>query len=832
MVWRSRVRVGLMDLVRRAAAEKRLLVIATAVFVASLVAFRWARAAAGFWEIDDAGITSAASFELAEHGSLAPYLEGPPIESYSNPLLFFLIALLRRIGRFDPVATHVHLEAIVFATMVLLVWSLLRHWTDDLAAAIAAAGFAVIELMTPATWIWYGSGLENVWLSAGLVTLLWICARTARGVPLAPAWGNVAFLVAVIRPEAPVHVAGFYAVLLVLARPPGVRFAEHAGRVARAGVVTAALFAAFLAWRYLTYHDLFANTYYAKLPGELNLERNLREYIVASVLPYGHASLFASSVLALLLIPRLAPLGQALLVFLALSLALPLVAGADFMGEHRFATAFLAICHLSYAAALAACVTHLSRTRLGAWRVGHLLPVLAILVVPALLAFDHNTIADPVPLGDVTVSRVAHLNGGQRWEHQMRLGVPNAVALLPDVGGALLIGSMQGIDNGYLTDFQTPRMGRKPDDPVDRREQNQYEHEERRPDLLDDNPYWPLDRTVLGTRYLASDHRMFARRDLVDVSQLDPRARPIYRDGDLTIYLSDATVPIAAPRSLVRCEIVVAWNDRVPDASIGVIAAIDGGSDDRIGLRPYEAQPHRMERRGLLLGAPPKPGSFRVMLDVVRDDHIVFSGVAFTLTVTTQDAQIRQASEEVLQDASAAQAARKIAWLREQLVPRMTMRGFHGVMDSLLQASRDHSAQAGAYIMHLRRNARLATLQRLPPAIRGAELAAMTRSFDACPGSGSPSTQPAGEPLAARILCLGRTVDQLRRLGYLGALARMPRISDELRTARGELEHLAPALRYRALVGLTLAIPSDLAMQRRLLETRAMLAASGAFPDL
>ena len=252
---RARVRRGLDQLLRFAGERRRGLAIGAAVFVAAAVAFRWARCSAGFWAVDDAGITYAAAFEYADHGSFAAYVEGTPVESYSNPLVFFVVVLLRAIGMFDPVATHLHLEMAVFALMVLLVWSLLRRITGELAAVIGAGLFAATQLIVAVTWLWYGSGLENVWVSAGLVALLWLCVRTASGVALAPAWGAVAFLVALARPEAPTYVAGFYVALAACARPPGLTLRAHARQVAAALAVTSLLYVGFLCWRRLGYGD-------------------------------------------------------------------------------------------------------------------------------------------------------------------------------------------------------------------------------------------------------------------------------------------------------------------------------------------------------------------------------------------------------------------------------------------------------------------------------------------------------------------------------------------------------------------------------------------------
>src|ERR1044071_9490802 len=84
-------------------ARRRSLAIGAALFAAAAIAFRWIHAPIAYWAIDDAGITYAAAFQLVDHGSLAPYLEGTPIEGYSNPLLFFVIAVLRLFHAIDPI---------------------------------------------------------------------------------------------------------------------------------------------------------------------------------------------------------------------------------------------------------------------------------------------------------------------------------------------------------------------------------------------------------------------------------------------------------------------------------------------------------------------------------------------------------------------------------------------------------------------------------------------------------------------------------------------------------------------------------------------------------
>ena len=298
------------------------------VFIAAAVLFVVARHSAGYWGIDDAGITYGHAFELADHGSLAPNVEGMPVESFSNPLVFFVTAALRWLGRFDPVATHHRIEMLLFATMTLLVWSLLRRIANDLGAVGGALAVAAIELATPATWLWYGSGLENVWVSTGLVALLWLAVRTALGTPLRAGWGVVGTLVALTRPEAPVYVAGFYAAV-VLARPPDVTWPAHLRRVGGALAVTSVLYAGFLVWRHACYGDWLPNTYYAKLGGDVHLLGNIRAEVIGNILPYAHSGWFASTAFLLLAVPRLTRIGRITSLMVIASLALLVTAGFD-----------------------------------------------------------------------------------------------------------------------------------------------------------------------------------------------------------------------------------------------------------------------------------------------------------------------------------------------------------------------------------------------------------------------------------------------------------------------------------------------------------------------
>lgn len=781
------------------------LLVGLVVFIVAAFAYRQTHRPGPYWCIDDAAITYSAAYELVDHHSLAPYPEGPPLEGYSNPLVFFVTALLRWLGVFDPGSTPAQIELVLFGLLVVLVWTLLRRITGSAAALVGASVFLIVQLATPATWLWYSSGLENVWLSTGLIALVLYCIRAMSGDVPRAWWGVVPFLVAITRPEAPVYVAAFYGALGLLARPDDQTLRAHMPRVARALAVTVGLYAAFLVWRRVAYDDWLPNTYYAKLSGKASPVGNLRDYVVVHLLPYGWSALQAASVLVLLAMPTRERLALILVVFTAGSLTLPILAGRDWMGEHRFGTPFLTMAHVCCASLVAVLVATLRSRSLANFLRG-----IAALAAPALLLWTGRIGFDPTATYSVSHARVARLQGGERWEHQMRLGLPNAAVLMPDAGGSLLVGAMQMVDNGFLVDFQMPRIGRNMADPVEKSVVNQYQHDERAPDLVDANARFPFDASYLGTRYLLGEGRHAAWRERVVAEGLDPEAKLLWSDEHASVYLSSATVPIVAPRGLLRLELLVVRTGAAP-SDTHVRASIPGGDADEIRLAYYSSS--TVERRALLLGAPPWSGPSVISFEVTRENASVFSGIASRVEVT------RDPNTNGLTGTPYA-VAKRVAWLREQQIPRLGMSAFHEALEQLDLFHRKRSWRAGEVIHRLRWNARLATFESLPALVRAAELEASRALLATC-------TQ---HDLALRALCIGQTVDELRRLGYFDVLARVPEAANVLATARAMT--LTSVQRYQVLVGISLARPADLTAQRELIAVRRALATAGTLPAL
>jgi hypothetical protein len=516
-------------------------------------------------------------------------------------------------------------------------------------------------------------------------------------------------------------------------------------------------------------------------------------------------------------VPRFERIAACTVVLVIASLALPIAAGADWMGEQRFATPFLAMAHVAYALLIGVSLATLTRVSPRRWRASRVLAVGVILLVGLSLDYDPLEV-DGVDLNPVSIANVARLEGAQRWEQQMRLGLPYPVVQIPDAGGTLLVGAMQMLDNGYLTDFQLARIGRSFEQPLDLRVVDQYEHEERRPDLMAIHPAFFLDRSYLHTRYLPPnpDGVLWARRDLA-AAQLDAADVLVHDEPGFQLYLSQDTVWTAGPHGLVRCELIMKWTGAMPDTTMVLRGSIAGGDRDQVSLYPYQREANGTERIALLLGAPDRAGRFGVSLELVHGDRVSALGEVHVVEVIDEPAA-RIAAAGAALHAPPHRAVRRLAWLREQLVPRLGMTAFRALLDHLARADRRHEPSAGRDILKLRDNARLATLDDLD-LIADLEPVAARAMLATCSAP-------------ARIACLGRVVDELRRLGYLRIVERVPELADELAAARARVDGATGAEKYELLVGLLLADPSDIALQRQLLVERHAVAEAGAFPAL
>ena len=169
--------------------------ISTMLFIAHACAYGW-------WLIDDAGISFAYAFNVANGHGLVAQPGALPVEGFSNPLLVMVMAALARLGVIDrgdlasvtdfvlvAKVVAVSLHAVVAAAVVSIVRSIAETrrepcgtrvvpavWVADIAALTAG----VILAAFPPYVIWMVSGLENPMYAAGVVGMTAVVANADR----------------------------------------------------------------------------------------------------------------------------------------------------------------------------------------------------------------------------------------------------------------------------------------------------------------------------------------------------------------------------------------------------------------------------------------------------------------------------------------------------------------------------------------------------------------------------------------------------------------------------------------------------------------------------
>jgi hypothetical protein len=851
-------------------------------------AFGWARAKAAYWNVDDAGITFAYARSFAWHGTASVFPEGPRVEGYSNPLLCLIVAALWLVRVFDPITTHLSLEAVLFGGALALMFLIIEmgtlkgfaspfgpspattprslppsgtsgpapppphplatlapsraaspnppamvrgeqssrapHATRQrggiVAAVVGTVVFAAAELMTPSTWAWYGSGLENALQTTVLLALLWRAARASEKGPRSLIDGTLAFAAALVRPEGIIYSAGFFAALaLVLAWR-----ARHEGWGImrpwfRAVGVAAVLGGLFLLWRYWVYRDLLPNTYYAKAPGA-GFMIAFHAYVVKMLLPYRYTAVFAACAAGLFLHPRWRAVALVLIALLLGSVLMPAYKGNDWMGEHRFATPLFALVHAAFAFLVAAGLSS-GFSRLWLRLVAGATAGAFALTMLLLLHRAGNPIVSPPRLLEVNIGHVVYIQGLQRLDHQRRLGLINPTVVLPDAGGSLLLGAMRLVDSGYLTDYQMARVrDRWP-------EVNQYQHQEQRADLADAkaNRLFQFDRSLVGPLFwYQPESQLGVRRDLVELRQIPPDAALLAELPGCRIYGSDRTVPLAGPHGLVRIEVLVERYSAEGVRAISAQARLGDYDSDEIRLTSYGSDPGPgIERRAFLLRAPSAAGQYQATLTVKdgNQDRGTFRLAAIDV-IASPEQRVEAAGGLLAKAGDARERARRLAQMREQVVERLSHQEWLAETAALQRGKDTNAGTQSAHLQRLTWDARLAAGNQTP-----SELAAL-------------SSQATGDVLAQancgrrrpaeHVLCLGQNVAWLRGLGFLG-ISQQSAIREAATAARAGMGK-NPSLsdRYLALVGQTLLWPDDMALQKELFTVRSRLSPLPVLP--
>ncbi len=156
----------------------------------------------GAWIVDDAAISFAYAKNLAAgHGPVAQP-GAVPVEGFSNALWVLSLAMFDVVAAFDPVLTPKLLSGAMTASALVLVWRCVAK--DGQVHEFAASLACIAAACNPALVIWSVSGLENGMLVFGAVVTFTMVRRVfADGVTAAAASAAavVAASLAFVRPD-------------------------------------------------------------------------------------------------------------------------------------------------------------------------------------------------------------------------------------------------------------------------------------------------------------------------------------------------------------------------------------------------------------------------------------------------------------------------------------------------------------------------------------------------------------------------------------------------------------------------------------------------------
>jgi len=810
---------------------------------AGAVAFAVAHLRAGVWTIDDAEITfSYARSLVAGHGfSVSP--EGPRVEGFSNPLMLLVCTVAEALSLLDPFAFHTLLEPLEFGLLLFAAWSLLGSVLParDPRRAILVAAFAGFELLTPATAIWYGSGLENLQTTLTIAFMVMRLSQVLAGRPRLAADTVSLVLVALVRPEGPLYVAVACAAALLygLIASPALWRWRFVGTFATMCLVAGGVMLVGLALRWWMFASLLPNTYYAKTGSgapAMKSDGYLRE-----LMTYSGAVWFG---LAGLLMPVRPEARRAKLLLAALlptALVLPAVGGRDWMGEHRFGTTYVAVAHLLFVLALSA-----ARLPVGLWRLPHLVrrirlavTAAAVLLPLASLFGNRQVIPDFYSKQRATVADVLDIQGLTRIDIQRHLGLFEPVAAIGDAGGSRLAGKMQLLDTLALTDFHIPHIRNDP------KLLYRYQFGERSVDMAIWHGAGALarqafgDDVVLAVEFDGSPRAFWIKRSLLVLDRLPEGARPLGQRGAVQVWASPATLWHASPGAYARVELIFQLAaDSVPAEHPGDARVVVRLEDTREpdeedlallgvtgqGNATLKMAPGVFYRQGFLVRAPERAGDYPVVL--ARGLPGPPLPIGSVRVAPPESVGPRQLDEIVGTDAVLlVDRAQRLAQLAEQMQPRRRRGEIADDLYSFRAAKFEH------------RRAMLDPLARLwsdfvakppmQPALRARRddladgaAAEVARTLGAAKDASVPAA-----PLADRVLAAGRLVDEFRRRRIIGVLDRQVPAAGRPRALLPNIyarlhPDLDAVVRYKLLAGLVMLEPRDMFTQRALLLAR------------
>jgi hypothetical protein len=420
----------------------------------SLAAFAAHASYFGSWLIDDAGISFAYARNLAAGAGLTSQPSAAPVEGFSNPAWTLTLSALYRVVDVREPGTLKLLAFLLVVPVFVVIW---RDMAEARPRIVVATALGVLAACSPFV-IWTISGLENALLACLVVASCGLARDHA--VRLEPAGrldalaGALAALAALARPDAILYAPLYPATVAVVCVAAG-RYRDLARRWLAMAAGFAPIFFGYLTFRVAFFGEWVPNTFYAKGRPSITGLLAPRKFLELAESAFGDfmwpALIVGAVYVALLLVRRRLSRRTGVLVgYTGVAAAAYLMMPLDWMGEHRFATAFFPLAYWLVADLVATAWPGAGwpRSRMAA---------LGAAVVTLLFAAQAATIFaarsrvfaanPPVPLED---TRRIGGRGFNRLAEQLDIDHPSL--LTPDLGGVLLESRLRVYDLAGLCD--------------------------------------------------------------------------------------------------------------------------------------------------------------------------------------------------------------------------------------------------------------------------------------------------------------------------------------------------------------------------------------------
>ena len=315
----------------------------------SIAAFAAHASYFGSWLIDDAGISFAYARNLAAGAGLTSQPAAAPVEGFSNPAWTLTLSALYRVVDVREPGTLKLLAFLLVVPVFVVIW---RDMAEARPRIVVATALGVLAACSPFV-IWTISGLENALLACLVVAL---CGLTReRAVRLEPAGrldalaGALAALAALARPDAILYAPLYPATVAVVCLAAG-RYRDLGRRWLAIGAGFVPLFFGYLAFRVAFFGDWVPNTFHAKGGPSITGLLAPRKFLELAESAFGDfmwpALIVGAAYVTLLLVRRRLSRRTGVLVgFTGVAAAAYLMMPLDWMGEHRFATAFFPLAY-------------------------------------------------------------------------------------------------------------------------------------------------------------------------------------------------------------------------------------------------------------------------------------------------------------------------------------------------------------------------------------------------------------------------------------------------------------------------------------------------------